>query len=255
MQRKHRHLDGEGHEKREGGPGERSRGKAKLPGGEHRLELREIEGAGFGVEVQDRDQKECRRDKRVEEKLDRGGRPLGAPEHGDQDRHGNQRQLPETVVQDQVERDKDAQHRGLLQQEEEVKLLGARRDGGPAGQHTERREEACEHDQPQRDAVHTQVVVDVGVLNPEIVFDELERAGAVVVVKRQVKRERKGQQREREGRPRDQLAGARQQRDHQRAQRRDKGEDREDVIVQHGGSFLIESCRRAAGCGLRSRRK
>ena len=50
--------------------------------------------------------------------------------------------LPEGVVEEDIERDKDADHRGLLEQEEEVKLLGAMVDGVPGSEHAERCEKA-----------------------------------------------------------------------------------------------------------------
>jgi len=51
-------LDGEGDEEGERKPGQRMRGDAEIAAGEEGLELGEVEGAGFGVEVEDRDEKE-----------------------------------------------------------------------------------------------------------------------------------------------------------------------------------------------------
>ncbi len=45
--------------------------------------------------------------------------------HRDQDGHGNERQFPEAVVEHQVERDEDAIHRGLLNEEERIEDLAA----------------------------------------------------------------------------------------------------------------------------------
>ena len=97
--------------------------------GERGLQLDEVEGAGVRVEPQDADQKERRGNEGVEEELD-ARRAVAAPrlaaEHGDEDRHGHQRELPEAVVEDEVERDEDADHRGLLQQEERSRTLLSR---------------------------------------------------------------------------------------------------------------------------------
>ncbi len=95
------------------------------------LQPDKVKGAGLGVKPDNRDQQQRRGQKGVDEELDgRFGAAIAA-EHGDQDRHGHQRHLPEGVVEEQIERDKDADHRRLLQQEEEVKLLGAVSDGLP----------------------------------------------------------------------------------------------------------------------------
>ena len=92
----------------------------------------QVEGSGDGVEPEHADQQQGRRNEGVEEVLDGGAAAvLGAAEGGDQDRHGNQRELPERVVEEEVKRDEDAQHGDLLQQEEDVEDLAARGDGVP----------------------------------------------------------------------------------------------------------------------------
>ena len=71
-----------------------------------------------------RDQQEGRGDEGVEEVLDGGAAAVfGAAEGGDEQRHGDERELPEGVVEEEVERDEDAEHRDLLQQEEDVEEL------------------------------------------------------------------------------------------------------------------------------------
>ena len=85
--------------------------------------MTKVEAAGPRVEPQDGHQQRRRRNKGKEEKLERGLRAVLAAVHGDQDRHGHQRQLPEAVVEHQVERDEDAEHRRLLNEKERVEDL------------------------------------------------------------------------------------------------------------------------------------
>ena len=82
--------------------------------------------------------------------------------HGDEDGHGNQREFPEAVVEHQVERDEDAEHGGLLDQEERVEDLAALFDGVPTGEHADGREQADEDDEPEAEAVDADVVEDGG---------------------------------------------------------------------------------------------
>ena len=86
-----------------------------------------------GVEPEHADEQDGGGDEGVEEVLDGGAAAVfGAAEGGDQDRHGDERELPEGVVEEEVERDEDAEHRDLLEQEEDVEGLAAGVDGVPA---------------------------------------------------------------------------------------------------------------------------
>ena len=131
-----------------------------------KLQCHEVEAARARVEPEDGDQQRSRRNEREEEELECGLRAVLAAVHGDQDRHGNQRQFPEAVVEHQVERDEDADHRGLLHQEERVEDLAAFLDGVPTGQHADRREQADENHEPQAQTVDADVIGDGGILNP-----------------------------------------------------------------------------------------
>ena len=105
--------------------------------GKNALQLNEVEGAGLCVKPQNGDEKERRRQKGVEKELESRLRSPIPAEHGDKDGHGNKRELPEGVVEEDIERDEDADHRCLLEKEEEVKLLGPVGDGVPRGEHAE----------------------------------------------------------------------------------------------------------------------
>ena len=171
-------LDREGEE--EGERGDPERGGAGRDGvlrGE-RGERGQVEGGGLRVEPEDGDQQKRGGDEGVEEVFDGGAAALfGAAEGGDEDGHRHQRHLPEGVVEEHVERDEDAKHRDLLQQEEDVEELLAAVDGVPGDEHAERGEQAGEDDEPHGEAVDAEVVVDDGRGDPGDVLLELEGAG------------------------------------------------------------------------------
>ncbi len=108
-------------------------------------------------------------------KRDGGVRAVFAAVHGDEDGHGNQREFPEAVVDHQVERDKDAEHGGLLDQEERVEDFAALLDGVPTGEYADGREQAGEDDEPEAEAIDADVVEDALVagvrieINPETI--------------------------------------------------------------------------------------
>ena len=80
----------------------------------------------LGVEPEDADEQDGGGDEGVEEVLDGGAAAVfGAAEGGDEDGHGDERELPEGVVEEEVERDEDAEHGDLLEQEEDVEGLAA----------------------------------------------------------------------------------------------------------------------------------
>ena len=137
-----------------------------------------VEGAGPDVEPEHGDEQNGRGDEGVEEVLDGGAAAVvGAAEDGDEERHRDQRELPEGVVEEEVERDEDAEHRDLLEQEEDVEELLALGDGVPGDEDAERSEEAGEHDEPHGEAVDAEVVADGGGVDPGDVLLELEGAG------------------------------------------------------------------------------
>ena len=125
-----------------------------------------------------RDEQDGRGDEGVEEVLDGGAAAIfGAAEGGDQQRHRDEGELPEGVVEEEVERDEDAEHRDLLEQEEGVEELLAVVDDVPGDEDAEWGEEAGEHDEPHREAIDADVVVDGGRVDPGEVLVELEGAG------------------------------------------------------------------------------
>ncbi len=169
---------------------------------ERGLQLEIVKGAGARVKRKDADQKKCRGNECIEEELDRSARAVAAArlasEHGDEDGHGDEREFPEGVVDNEIEREKDAEHRGLLQQEERVELFDAGIDGAPGGEYADGREEAGEHDQPDREAIDAEVVVDGRRDDPEPIDLKLEAGVVVIEVRGQMQREHERGQRDEE---------------------------------------------------------
>jgi hypothetical protein len=135
--------------------------------GDQNLQRGEVEAAGYGVEPENRDEQRRGGNEGEEEELQRGLGSVLAAVHGDENRHGNQRQLPEAVVDHQVQREKDAQHGRLLNEEEREEELAPLADGVPTGDDADGSEQANQHHQPQAQAVHAHVVEDRGLLDPQ----------------------------------------------------------------------------------------
>ena len=83
----------------------------------------EIEAAGVRVQPDDGGQHEHRRDHGVQEELHRSIDLAAVPVHADQQRHRDQRGFPEEVEEEQIERDEDADHRGLEHQQQDEEFL------------------------------------------------------------------------------------------------------------------------------------
>ena len=142
------------------------------------MEVSEVEGVGARVEPENGDQQRRGGDEGEEEEFERGLRAVLAAVHGDENGHGDQRELPEAVVEHEVERDEDAEHGGLLDEEERVEDLAAGLDGVPTGEDADGREQADEDDEPEAEAVDADVVEDGGALDPGNVLTRTEsRAG------------------------------------------------------------------------------
>ena len=158
-----------------------------------------------GVEPEDGDQQRRRGNEGEEEELEGGLGAVLAAVHGDEDGHGDQRQLPEAVVEHQVERDEDAEHGGLLDEEEDKKDLTAGLDRVPAGKHADGGEQAGEDHEPEAEAIDANVVEDGRAFDPGLVDDELEAVPRQIVVEGQMEREAEGYERGEQGKPVGQL--------------------------------------------------
>ena len=121
----------------------------------------EIEAAGVRVQPDDRRQHEHRRDHGVQEELHGGVNLAAVTVHADEQRHRDQRRFPEEVEEEQIERDEDADHRGLQDQHQDEEFLHPVVDRLPRDQHAQRHQEGGQDDQPQRDAVDAEVVMNI----------------------------------------------------------------------------------------------
>ena len=158
----------------------------------HRRELRDVERALSGCEIlgDDADQHQQRAGERVQDELDRGvarAWPFSPPPEQEVGR--DQHRLPEHVEQHQVDRQEGARHAGLQQQQqrEETRLRNGRQR---RRQHRDQRQERIQNDQPERDAVDAQVIVDVVVGDPRRPFDELVAVARRVECQGDVQRQR-----------------------------------------------------------------
>ncbi len=166
------------------------------------MQFGEIECARLGVKPQNRNQQGCRGNEREEEELERSFRSLLTAVHGNQDRHGNQRQFPEAVIDHHVERDEDAQHRRLLNKEEYIEDLAASLDRIPAGNDAGWCEQGNEDDKPKTQPINTNVVRDRRVLDPRPVDLKLKASLSAQEMCGQMQRKHERDQRGQKRNPR-----------------------------------------------------
>src|ERR1041384_7057089 len=138
-------------------------------------------GAGSAGEInrEQTQQHEHRTEQREEEKLDGGVFLFRAAPDANQEIHRDQRDFPEHVEQEKVERNKKTQHAGFQEKEPEEILLGAFVDaiGGDNGDQAEKR---GQQHQRYRKPVNPQVVVDIESGNPAHLLNKLHVMGAAV---------------------------------------------------------------------------
>jgi hypothetical protein len=163
--------------------------------GDEYLEGVEVERAGAGIEPEDGDQQRRRGNEGEEEEFEGGFWSVFAAVHGDEDGHGDEREFPEAVVEHQVERDEDAEHGGLLDEEEREVDFAALGDGVPTGEHADGCEQAGEDYEPEAEAVDANVVEDGWIFNPGNVGLKLEAVLTVDEMRRQVEGEAEGDER------------------------------------------------------------
>ena len=128
--------------------------------------------------------------------------------------------LPKCVVKDQIERNEDAVHCGLLQQKERIKFARAVLNHTPGDEHAERRQERYQHHQPHRQSVYANVVLDGRIADPGNIQFKLETLLLMVVkVRRQMQRHHKEKQRQQQRKYLRSAPAPRQQQHHHRASR------------------------------------
>src|ERR1035438_9673765 len=231
VQREQRHLHGEGDKEAEEQPERGVLESCHLARLNLALDVDEIKCSGLGVQPDHRRQHKHRRDHGVQEELHGSVNFPSMPVHADDQRHGNQRGFPEEIEEEQVERNEDADHRGLEHRHKDEKFLHPVADGVPRDEHAHRHQEGGQDDQPHGDAIDAKVIVDVGVGNPGDVLLELEPALPADQVPRQVQRGEQGDQRDRQRKIADIAIAARKEQQQDGSRQRQKNNDGEDVAV------------------------
>ncbi len=115
--------------------------------------------------------------------------------HGDQDGHGDEREFPEAEVEHQVERDEDAEHGRLLDEEKGIEGFAAGLNRVPTGDDADRREQSDQNHEPEAERVDADVVENCWILNPETVDLKLETGPAGDEMRGQMESEDEGGER------------------------------------------------------------
>ncbi len=184
------------------------------------MPLQDLEAAGLVVQVQQRDQRQQRTKQRVQEELEGRVDPVRTAPDADDDVHRDQRGLEEHVEQHAVKRGEHADHDARQDQERGHVGRHALGDDLPAGDHDDHRDEGGQHDEPHRDAVDAEVVVDVEALDPRVLLDELHLRGAAVEVQDQRQRDQEADDRAEQRGPADEARAAiRAESQHQQAEK------------------------------------
>ena len=136
------------------------------------------------IEPQDRHQHQDRAEHGVQDEFHRGVNSAAMSPDADEEIHRNQRQFPEDEEQEKVERDEDADHGGLDDQQRDEKSLHVFVDGLPGTENRQRREKSGEQHEEQADAVHADVVMD-GAADPGMHFHELKSGCAGIEARQQ----------------------------------------------------------------------
>ena len=168
VEREHRYLDRKG--ERECAEGER----LQCWVGNRAAQRDQVECAGPGAGCrlvakggsEDRHKHQQRADQCVEDELDRGVDAIGATPDADDQIHRNQHDLPEDVEEEEVEREEDAEHPCLKNQEADEVLLHAVLDRAEARQDADPAEQRGEHHKSARKTVNAKVIGDAEAWNP-----------------------------------------------------------------------------------------
>ncbi len=102
--------------------------------------------------------------------------PVGVAPAADDQEGRQQLQLPEQVEEKEIGGQKEAEHRGLHQQQGGVEQPDLGIDGAPGDQHAEKAEQGGEQDQQHADPVRLQTVMDAELIDPGRAFTEPGKA-------------------------------------------------------------------------------
>jgi len=93
-----------------------------------------------------------------------------------QEVHGNQRDFPEHIEEDEVERHEHADQAKFEQQEQGVEFLDAFADVSPGNEDADGRQQRGEQHEPEAEAIQAHVITDLGRADPRQVGHEGELA-------------------------------------------------------------------------------
>ena len=191
MEREHRDFDRETEEERP----EHELLRAERQADAHQVGDFEAVGVELRVvleiEGQDAEQHQHRACERVEEKLDRGVQLARAAPHPDDEVHRHQHELPENVEEEEIERDEDADHASLQQQEHRIVFLDAILHRRPGAEDRDEAHQRGEHQEQQADAIDADVIVRAERGNPIGALLELKAREATLEAPNQRERNRK----------------------------------------------------------------
>ena len=196
MHRPHRHLHRKGRE--EGEEEERlgiQRQRQLVPGLDVETATR------LEVQVDQRHQHQQRAQERVEEELESRVHATWPPPHTDDDVHRDQRGLKEHVEQQAVERREHAHHQTGEDQERAHVLVDTLGDDLPAGDDHDDGDKGREQDEPDRDAIHPEVVMHIEAVDPGQSLDELHAGCRHVKARGQGNGDQEGRQGTHQGHP------------------------------------------------------
>ena len=168
VHRPHRNLDGKCRKEREEKQRLRSTRQRQL------VPRCQIETAArLGVQEDQGHQHQQRAQQGVEEELERRVDLVWPAPNADDQVHRNEGRLKENVKQHAIERAENADHQAAENQEGAHVLVDPARNDLPARDHNDDVDECGQQDEPQRNAVHPEVVVHIEPLDPDAFLDEL----------------------------------------------------------------------------------
>src|ERR1051326_3201257 len=147
-------------------------------------EIRDFEGVEaellevLEIQRQDAEQHQDASRQRVEEEFDGGVEFSRAAPHADDEVHRHQHELPENVEEEEIERNENADHARLQEQEHGVILFDALLNGAPATQDGYEAHQGGEHQEEHADAIDADVIVSAERRDPIGALFELEAAAA-----------------------------------------------------------------------------
>jgi len=175
MYRPHWHLD-------------RKRGKeCKEKVGLRRLSQRQLvpcqqikTAARCGVQVNQGNEHQQRTQQRVQKELERRVDFVGTAPDANDEVHRYQGGFKEDIKQHTIQRTKDTDHETAQDQESAHVLVHPPRNDFPTGDHHNDIDKRRQQDEPHRDAINPEVVIDVEAFNPWCFFHKLHgRSGYI----------------------------------------------------------------------------